>query len=189
MTRAIGRRKEFAVRAALGATRGDLLRQLLAESLLRSTARAAVGLLAAHWGIDVLIAAIPNGQLQSMPYLQDAGINPMVLGFLRGVTLLTAVLFGLAPAFTASQSALNQQLKEETRGGTSGRNCDLSGSPGWSGPDATEPSGAAAPESGIRYYPSIDLQCESSRRFLSGRQGVRVRQSSSGPFRTIFPVR
>jgi predicted permease len=120
MTRAIGRRKEFAVRAALGATRGDLLGQLLAESLLLSTAGAAVGLLAAHWGVNVLIAAIPNGQLQSMPYLRDAGINPMVLGFLCVVVLLTAVLFGLAPAFTAAQSALNEQLKEETRGGTSG---------------------------------------------------------------------
>jgi putative ABC transport system permease protein len=120
MTRAIRRRKEFAVRAALGATRGDLLGQLLAESMLLSTAGAAVGLLAAHWGIDALIAAIPNGQLQSMPFLRDAGINPTVLGFLCGVALLTAILFGLAPAFTASQSALNEQLKEETRGGTSG---------------------------------------------------------------------
>jgi len=120
MTRAIGRRKEFAVRAALGATRGDLLGQLLAESMLLSAVGAAVGLLAAHWGIDALIAAIPTGQLQSMPFLQNAGINPTVLGFLCGVALLTAFLFGLAPAFTASQSALNERLKEETRGGTSG---------------------------------------------------------------------
>jgi len=120
MTRAIGRRKEFAVRSALGATRGDLIGQLLAESLLLAAAGAAVGLIAARWGVTILIAAIPESLLQSAPYLRDAGINPVVLAFLCAIALLTAILFGLAPALAASQSALNEQLKEETRGGTSG---------------------------------------------------------------------
>jgi predicted permease len=120
MMRAIGRRKEFAIRSAVGATRGDLLGQLLAESLLLSGAGAVVGLIGARWGVHGLVAAIPDQQLQSMPYLQDAGINPMVLGFLGGVALLTAILFGLVPALAASQSAPYEQLKDETRGGTSG---------------------------------------------------------------------
>ena len=119
MTRSIGRRKEFAVRSALGASRASLLAQLLTESLLLSFVGAAVGLLGAHWGVDLLIAAIPQSQLQAMPYLRDAGINLPVLLFLCGVTVLTGILFGLAPGLEASQSSLNDVLKDESRGGTS----------------------------------------------------------------------
>jgi predicted permease len=119
LTRTIGRRKEFAVRAALGASRANLLLQLLTESLLLSCLGAFVGLLGARWGLTLLLAAIPDSQLQSMPYLRDAGINAPVLGFLCGVTLLTGILFGLAPAFDATRSSLNEILKDESRGGTS----------------------------------------------------------------------
>ena len=119
MTRSIGRRKEFAVRSALGASRASLLAQLLTESLLLSFIGAAVGLLGAHWGVDLLIAAIPQSQLQAMPYLRDAGINLPVLLFLCGVTVLTGILFGLAPGLEVSHSSLNDVLKDESRGGTS----------------------------------------------------------------------
>lgn len=119
LTRTIGRRKEFAVRAALGASRSDLLLQLLTESLLLSSLGAAVGLLGAYWGVILLLGAIPDSQLQAMPYLRDAGINLPVLGFLCGVTLLTGILFGLAPALDAARSSLNDILKDESRGGTS----------------------------------------------------------------------
>jgi putative ABC transport system permease protein len=120
MTRSIGRRKEFAVRSALGASRGSLLAQLLTESLLLSFAGAAVGLVGAQWGVNLLIAAIPETLLQATPYLRNAGINVPVLFFLCGVTVLTGILFGLAPSLHASRTTLNDVLKDESRGGTSG---------------------------------------------------------------------
>jgi putative ABC transport system permease protein len=119
MTRSIGRRKEFAVRSALGADRATLLWQLLTESLLLSFIGAAVGLVGAKWGVDLLVAAIPETQLQVMPYLREAGINLPVLMFLCGVTLLTGILFSLAPGLEASHRSLNDVLKDESRGGTS----------------------------------------------------------------------
>jgi putative ABC transport system permease protein len=119
MTRSIGRRKEFAVRSALGASRAALLSQLLTESLFLSFLGAMVGLVCARWGINLLIAAIPKSQLQAMPYLRNAGINLGVLLFLCGVTLITGLLFGLAPGLDASRTSLNDVLKDESRGGTS----------------------------------------------------------------------
>src|SRR5256884_98661 len=119
MTRSIGRRKEFAVRSALGASRASLLFQLLTESLLLSFIGAAVGLLGAQWVVNLLVAAIPESQLQSMPYLRDAAMNLPVLLFLGGVTVLTGILFGLAPGLDASRTSLNHVLKDEARGGKS----------------------------------------------------------------------
>jgi predicted permease len=119
MTRSIGRRKEFAVRSALGASRASLLSQLLTESLLLSFIGAGVGLLGAQWGVNLLVAAIPETQLQAMPYLRNAGINVPVLLFLCGVTVFTGILFGLAPGLEASRTSLNEVLKDESRGGTS----------------------------------------------------------------------
>jgi putative ABC transport system permease protein len=119
MTRSIGRRKEFAVRSALGASRASLLSQLLTESLLLSFIGAGVGLLVAQWGVNLLVAAIPETQLQAMPYLRTAGINLPVLVFLCGVTILTGIFFGLAPGLEASRTTLNEVLKDESRGGTS----------------------------------------------------------------------
>jgi macrolide transport system ATP-binding/permease protein len=119
ITRSLGRRKELAVRAALGASRTNLVWQSLTESLLLSFFGAAVGLMAARWGIDLLIAAIPQPMLLGMPYLRDAGINLPVLIFLCAITILTGVLFGLAPGWSASNTQLNDALKDESRGGTS----------------------------------------------------------------------
>jgi len=119
MTRSIGRRKEFAVRSVIGASRASLLSQLLTESLLLSFVGAGVGLLGAQWGVNLLVAAIPETQLKAMPYLRDAGINFPVLLFLCAVTVLTGILFGLAPGLDASRTSLNDALKDETRGGTS----------------------------------------------------------------------
>jgi putative ABC transport system permease protein len=120
MTRSIGRRKEFAVRSALGASRTSLLWQLLTESLLLSFAGACIGLIGAQWGVNLLIAAIPESLLRATPYLRNAGINLPVLLFLCGVTVLTGILFGLAPGLHASRMTLNDVLKDESRSGTSG---------------------------------------------------------------------
>ena len=119
ITRLIGRRKEFAVRVALGATRGDILSQLLAESLLLSVIGAAFGLVAGQWGISALLAAIPETQLQAVPSLRDVSTNLPVLGFLIAITVLTALVFGLAPGLTSARAPINEALKDESRGGTS----------------------------------------------------------------------
>jgi putative ABC transport system permease protein len=95
MTRAIGRRKKFAVRVALGANRGNILSQLLTERLLLAAMGAALGLAGAQWGVSLLLAAIPEPILHSMPYLRDAGINVPVLGFLCGVTVLRPLFLDL----------------------------------------------------------------------------------------------
>jgi putative ABC transport system permease protein len=119
MTRAAGRRKEFAVRTALGASRGQLIAQMLTESLLLAALGAAVGFVGAQWGVNALIATIPKNMLDGLPSLREAGANLPVLTFLCAVTLCTAVLFGLAPAFAVSQTKVSDALKDESRGGTS----------------------------------------------------------------------
>jgi len=128
LTRSIARRKEFAVRCALGATRTDLVAQLLTESLLLSILGAAIGLIAAQWGVSLLLSAIPESQLLAMPYLRSAGVSFPVLAFLCLITLMTALLFGLVPAITAARSSVNDILKDETRGGTSATHARLRGS-------------------------------------------------------------
>jgi putative ABC transport system permease protein len=128
LTRSIARRKEFAVRSALGATRTDLASQLLTESLLLSFVGAAIGLIGAQWGVSLLLSAIPESQLLAMPYLRSAGVSFPVLAFLCFITLLTALLFGLVPAITATRSSVNDILKDETRGGTSSSHARLRGS-------------------------------------------------------------
>ena len=125
MTRSIDRRREFAVRTALGASRFHLLAQLLTESLMLSTLGAILGVLGAVVGVRLLIGVIPETQLQAMPFLADAGINFPVLGFVCGMTVLTALVFGLGPGFAVSQTSVSEVLKDESRGGTSGAHARL----------------------------------------------------------------
>jgi putative ABC transport system permease protein len=119
MTRAIDRRREFAIRAALGASRIHLLLQLLTESLLLSLMGAVLGLLGAAVGVRLLVGALPEAQLQSMPYLRNAGVNLAVLAFVCGITLITAILFGVGPGLAVPQTPITDVLKDESRGGTS----------------------------------------------------------------------
>ena len=125
MTRSIDRRREFAVRTALGASRFHLLAQLLTESLMLSTLGAILGVLGAVVGLKLLIGVIPESQLQAMPFLADAGLNFPVLGFVCGMTVLTALVFGLGPGFAVSQTSVSEVLKDESRGGTSGAHARL----------------------------------------------------------------
>lgn len=115
MVRAAGRRREFAIRAALGASRSRLISQLLAESVLLAIVGGALGFLAAQWGTVLLVAAIPQNVLDSMPFLRDTQPNAAILAFLCGVAVLTGILFGLAPALQVSQAKVSEALKEESR--------------------------------------------------------------------------
>ena len=120
MARSARRRREFAVRAALGAGRGRLTAQLLCESLMLATAGAALGLAIAQYGTRLLIAAIPDSRLNSMPFLRDAHADSAVLAFLLATAIVTGIAFGLAPLLEISNTNLGEALQDESRGSSSG---------------------------------------------------------------------
>jgi putative ABC transport system permease protein len=117
LARASGRQKEMAVRVALGASRATIIRQLLTESVLLAALGAALGILLAFWGTSFIAGQLPNG----VPRLQEARVDGPVLLFTLAVSLLTGLLFGLAPALQASRPNLTEGLKEGERGSSGGR--------------------------------------------------------------------
>ena len=112
LARATSRHKEMAIRAALGASRVRVIRQLLTESILLSLVGGAVGLLLAVWWSDLLVAL---GK-EDIPRAVHVGIDYRVLGFTFGVSVLTGLIFGLFPAFHSSKTELVESLKEGGRG-------------------------------------------------------------------------
>ncbi|MEA2564067.1 MAG: hypothetical protein QOH06_5571 [Acidobacteriota bacterium] len=116
LARAEARQKEIAVRTALGAQRGRLLRQFLTESIVLSLFGGALGLLLASWGVRAIVAT----NLESLPRVREIGIDGRVLLFTLGVAILTGVLFGLAPAMHARASVMFSSLKEGSQRSTAG---------------------------------------------------------------------
>jgi putative ABC transport system permease protein len=114
MGRAAMRQKEMAIRAALGAGRGRLVRQMLTESLLLSLLGGAAGLLLAVWGVKTLVALTPN----ALRAIRESSVDGTVLGFTFLAALLTGLAAGLIPALQSSQIGLNEALKEGARQAT-----------------------------------------------------------------------
>jgi putative ABC transport system permease protein len=116
MARAATRTKEFALRAALGAGRGRLIRQLLTESVLLAVAGGIGGVGLATWGLNLLVALSPK----AVPRLAEIRLDWRVLMFALGASLLTGIVFGVLPALTSARVNLNETLKEGGRDAVAG---------------------------------------------------------------------
>ena len=117
LARASGRGREMAVRAALGADRGRIVRQLLTESVILALSGACLGLLIAYWIVPALLALTPPGYL----VIEDAHIDATVLLVTMGVAVATGLLFGLAPALSLSRQELAQAFRDDGGRATAGR--------------------------------------------------------------------
>ena len=117
LSKALSRKKEIAVRTALGASRGTLIRQLLTESLALAVFSGVIGILLSMWGTHVLSTL----SQRSLPRIREIGVDGFVLAFTAGLSLLTGILFGLMPALHISKADLNSALRDEGRGSTGSR--------------------------------------------------------------------
>jgi len=116
LARSSVRQREIAIRRALGAGRARLVRQLLTESVLLAAVGGTIGLLIALWGVDGLVRLSPA----SLPRLNDVGVDGVVLAFTAGLSILTGILFGLAPAIQGSRVDLQQVMRDATRSASAG---------------------------------------------------------------------
>jgi putative ABC transport system permease protein len=117
LARSAGRSQEFAVRMALGAGRGRLVRQLLTESAVLSIGAGALGVVIADWTTSAALSVLPS----ALPAISNVAINRRVLLFSFAVSALTGVLFGLVPALKAAGVSLQESLKQGGRGAVRGR--------------------------------------------------------------------
>jgi len=126
LARAASREREIAVRASLGAGRRRIIRQLLTESALLALIGGALGIAVAYGGLRLLRTAMPpQGGYGEIPHAELIAINGSVLAFTLVVSLVTGIVFGLAPAIQISRSELHESLKEGSRGSTGGRRSHL----------------------------------------------------------------
>ncbi len=118
LARTTARRREFALRAALGAGRGQLIRQTLLECVPLAVLGGLAGVILAHWGLDAILAVIPEN---AVPAESEIRVNGLVLLFSLGLTLGTLLLFALFPALEGSRAALAPSLADDARGTASAR--------------------------------------------------------------------
>ncbi len=119
LVRATGRKREFAIRSALGASRARIVRQLLTESVLLAVTGGVLGLILGYAGVRALLAVSPAGLPRIGENGTGVGVDWRVLGFALAVSCLTGIIFGLFPAVSASRTDLNSSLKESSnRSGT-----------------------------------------------------------------------
>ncbi len=111
LTRSVTRHKEFAIRAALGASRSSIVGQALVESMMLAFLGGVSGVIAANWGVSLLRIVGPA----NLPRLQEIHINPSVLAFAIGISLLTGAITGLFPIFQVMKCSFNQGLRESSR--------------------------------------------------------------------------
>ncbi len=116
LARASSRAREIAVRIAIGAGRGRVIRQLLSESVLLATIGGALGLVIALWGTQGLVALVPK----QVPRAENIQLDTRVLFFTLGISVVTGIIFGLAPAIQATRVELNQSLKANAGGSIGG---------------------------------------------------------------------
>jgi predicted permease len=116
LARSMTRAREIAIRAALGASRGSIMRQLIAESLLLSLTGAALGVGAAEWTLSAVLRLYPT----NLPRAAEIGIDYRVLLFTAGLAVATGIVFGLVPALQASKPNLTEIIREGGRGTTAG---------------------------------------------------------------------
>jgi predicted permease len=117
LARAATRGREMAIRRALGAGRGRLIRQLLTESVVLALVGAGLGLVVSKWGLDALLALWPR----ALPRSHEVGLHPGVLAFTAVLALVTGIAFGLAPALHATASRIEEGLRQDSAGSTGGR--------------------------------------------------------------------
>ena len=114
LARAAGRSREFAIRAALGASRARVIRQLLTESILLAGLGGVLGLALALWGTKAILKALPA----ALPRANEVSIDPTVLIFTMALSLFAGIIFGLAPALKAIPASLQQVMNQSGRGST-----------------------------------------------------------------------
>jgi len=120
LTRSLARQKEVAIRAALGASQWRVIRQLLTESVVLSVLGGIAGLFLAYLGTGALVRMLPQNQLAALPFLADLHVDARMLAFSFGLSVVTGMVFGLAPAIQASRPALTEILKEGGRNASAG---------------------------------------------------------------------
>jgi predicted permease len=123
LARSAARAREFSIRAALGAGRGRIVRQLVTESLLLAVLGGVLGVAAAKWGLNAALATLAA----DLPRSDNIHVNASVLFFALGISIVVGILFGLAPALRISRTDLQPTLKEAGRGSTGGQHRTQSG--------------------------------------------------------------